>query len=384
MSDQHRPNRGQAKSKRFVLFRRPWFRKERNNLLSKAARGSPNTIPNHVILNIFDAMYYIEQHLGKLDATKIYQSHNSIQPHELTEFCEMMLAIHKSNYAHKLNTSAIESIYVLGEAVKHVLSLLDPLVPPNLYGAFMSITGGGDIASFMDSPEWDEFSGKLIMGIFVHLAKVSYASSNKDHNNISVSILSCIFGEILFPTNDEERTSAKHDMFQNAKVRTLSMILRYIHGSIPSEAGSKEVLSNYKCLKEKLDGSARKVGRNHEEKPDEDHSEKPTLCMPEEHTNATEDESTAALPPMSLREPRANSSPLKSNQDSVTSTACSPIRVVVNDPNSSSLPIVKRQEQQSYKEIMERARCRIQNAKVVVLEVDQALVQSSVVVDTIC
>ena len=259
LEQQAQRSRSSTKStKRFIWGRRLWFRKESKQIFLGDLDGACQIVPEHIALNIFDAMYSIEQQLWRLDATKLYILSKPIaQQHQLDEFKESLMADHQSDYHSKLNASPNDSTYVLGEAIKHTLSRFYTFVPLNVRDAFMKISDDKDVIAFLDMEDWNERSGKFVMGILVHLAKVSFLLSRRDPHKISLSVLSSIFSEILFPRAVHRATESAIDkeVLQNAKMLRLSMILIRIHEMMPLEAFPTSSHENTRSVIKPMDAS---------------------------------------------------------------------------------------------------------------------------------
>jgi hypothetical protein len=328
------------RTKRFSRWvrRRLWSRQQEynNNFLDLPCR----IIPDHVALNIFDAMYAIEQHLWKTDASKIYSSTRS-SAHLLTQFNECLMSSHQSDYQSKLNSSAVDTVYILGEAVKHTLSFFSPFVPSILRDNFTTIMDEKDVITFLDLDDWSRHPGKLVMGIFVHLSKISrlLLSKRDDPHKMALFTLSSIFSDILFPQGLSYHESAEDGkIFQSANVIRLSLILQCIHGMMPPETAS--------CSLKDLHCSG--VIKS---------SELSSL------RNATETEKCTVL-----------------------STACSPIYGDCGDSTLQRKEKVLYPQQSvqmqlninDYKGLIERAQNRIQSAKMTSNKVEQALYYSHV------
>jgi hypothetical protein len=202
--------------------------------------SSCRDVPDHVALNIFDAMYAIELHLWKLDESKLYNSAKSNSVKRVKQLCESLLSPNRSNYQSMLNCSAIDAAYALGEAVKQALSLFSPFVPLSLRENFNTIAEEKDAMSFLDLEDWTRCPEKLVMGILIHLSKIAAVLSRRNNKpNMILCSLSSIFSEILFPTEAPSNNSSSNaKMMHSTNVLRLLLILQCIHGLIPNDTAS--------------------------------------------------------------------------------------------------------------------------------------------------
>jgi isoleucyl-tRNA synthetase len=229
------------RTKRFSRWvrRRLWSRLSRQKELFQidTPPGDPTIscryVPDHVALNIFDAMYAIELNLGKLDANKLYNSAKSTSVEEVKQLSESLLSssTHRSDYQSTLNQSAIDAAYTLGEAVKHTLSLFSPFVPFSVCEKFYTVADEKDAMTFLNLEDWTRYPEKLVMGIFIHLSKISaFLSQRSNKHKMILFSLSSIFSEILFPKEvpfiDQ---SSDEKMMHSTNVIRLSLILQCIH-----------------------------------------------------------------------------------------------------------------------------------------------------------
>ena len=169
------------------------------------------------------------------------------------------------------------------------------------------------------------------MGILVHLGKVSFLLSRRDPYKISLSVLSSIFSEILFPraVNFATESVIDKEILQSAKILRLLMVLIRIHEMMPLEAFSTGSHENTKSAKYPIDAA-------------------------------------------------------DTDQCSAISIACSPIKVAsVNGIEHRQISLLNPQPKptkqlnaQFYEGLVERAQNRILTAKLTSTEVNQALYYS--------
>ncbi len=290
-------------------------------------------VPDHVALNIFDAMYVIELHIGKLEANKLYNSAKNSSVDRVKRLSESLLSstTHQSDYQSTLNHSQIDAAYTLGEAVKHTLSLFSPFVPFSLREKFNTIADEKDAMTFLDLEDWTRYPEKLVMGIFIHLSKISAILSRRSNKQkMFLFSLSSIFSEILFPIEAPfTDQSSDEKMMNSTNAIRLSLILQCIHGMMATDPASFGLKN----------------------------------CELSSQSDAVETE-----------------------KSSVISTACSPIHVdcecdllickenVPRPPQEPKLQFRIRE----YQKLIERAESRIQSAKVTSIKIEQALYNTHV------
>lgn len=224
------------------LWSRPSRQKELNQIDIPPIDpiSSCRDVPDHVALNIFDAMYAIELHVWKLEANKLYNSGKSNNVKRVKQLCESLLSTYRSDYQSMLNCSAIDAAYTLSEAVKHTLSLFSPFVPLSLRESFNTIAEEKDAISFLDLEDWTKYPEKLVMGILIHLSKISAVLSRKNNKpKMILCSLSSIFSEILFPKEvSSNKPSSDEKMMHSTNVIRLLLILQCIHGLMPNDPAS--------------------------------------------------------------------------------------------------------------------------------------------------